>query len=183
MRPPRSFICAIICASTNAGLATAPPNDPECRSVLLPRRSIWTVDQAAQAVADRRHAALEHSRVGDHDHVGLQLVLVRADEVVEVRTADFLFALDHELHVHGQAAVLLHVRFDRLEVHEHLPLVVGRAARVDLAVANRRLEGRRLPQIQRIDRLHVVVPVEQDGGRLGRAEPVAIDDRIARASR
>ena len=64
-------------------------------------------------------------------------LLVRADEVVEVRAADFLLALDDELHVHRQAAVLLHVRLDRLEVHEDLALVVGRAARVDLAVADR----------------------------------------------
>jgi hypothetical protein len=35
------FICASTCASTIAGFATAPPNDPECRSDLLPRRSIW----------------------------------------------------------------------------------------------------------------------------------------------
>ena len=41
MWPPLSFICASICVSTIAGLATAPPYEPECRSVLLPRTSIW----------------------------------------------------------------------------------------------------------------------------------------------
>ena len=84
------------------------------------------VHQAAQAVADRRHAAREHRRVGDDDDVGAELVLVVADEVVEVDAADFLLAFEDELHVHGQPAVLLQVRFDRLEVHEHLALVVGR---------------------------------------------------------
>ena len=84
------------------------------------------VDQAAQAVADRRHAAREHRRVGDDDDVGVELVLVGADEVVEVGAADFLLAFEDELHVHRQAAVLLQVRLDRLEVHEHLALVVGR---------------------------------------------------------
>ena len=58
------------------------------------------------------------------------------DEVVEVGGADLLFALEDDLHVHRQAAVLLQVRLDGLEVHEHLALVVGRAARVDLAVAD-----------------------------------------------
>ncbi len=48
----------------------------------------------------------------DHD-VGRQQVLVRADEVVEVGAAHLLLALDEELHVHRQAAVLLHVRLDR----------------------------------------------------------------------
>ena len=45
------------------------------------------------------------------------------------------------------------------------PLSSADAARVDLAVADRRLERRRLPQLQRIDRLHVVVAVEQDRRR------------------
>ena len=110
----------------------------------------------------------------------LELVLVGADEVVEVDAADFFFAFEDELDVHRQPAVLLQVRFDRLEVHEHLALVVGRAARVDLAVADGRLERRRLPEVERIDRLHVVVAVEEDRRRARRAEPVAVDDRIAR---
>ena len=148
MRPPRSFICASICARTIAGFATAPPNDPECRSVLLPRRSIWKYDETAQAVADRRNAAREHRRVRDDDDVGGELGFVGANEVVEVDAADFLFALEDELHVHRQPAVLFQVRLDGLQVHEHLTLVVGRSARVDLTVTNRRLERRRLPQVE-----------------------------------
>ena len=103
-----------------------------------------------------------------------------ADEVVEVHAADFFFALDEELDVERQAAGLLQVRLDRLDVHEHLALVVGGAARVDLAVAHRRLERRAGPQIDRIDRLHVVVAVEEDRRLARRVQPVAVDDRIAR---
>ena len=138
------------------------------------------VHEAAQAVTDRRHAAGEHRRVGDHDDVGFERVLVRDDEVVEVRAADLFLALENDPDVHRQPAVLLQVRLDGLEVHEDLALVVGRAARVDLAVADGRLERRRLPQVERIDRLHVVVAVEQDRRRALRAEPVAVHDRIAR---
>ena len=64
----------------------------------------------------------------------------------------------------------LHVRLDRLEVHVDLALVVHRAARVELAVAQHRLERRRGPQLERLGRLHVVVAVEQRGG-LCRARP------------
>ena len=67
------------------------------------------VRQAAQAVADGRDAAIEHRRVGDDDHVGGELVLVGADELVEVHAADFLFALDEELDVEREAAGLLQV--------------------------------------------------------------------------
>jgi hypothetical protein len=42
------------------------------------------VGQPAQAVADRRHAAVEHRRVGNDEDVGGELGLVVADEVVQV---------------------------------------------------------------------------------------------------
>ena len=48
-----------------------------------------------------------------------------ADEVVEVGAADLFLPLDQELHVDRQAAVLLQVGLNGLEVHEHLALVVG----------------------------------------------------------
>ncbi len=101
------------------------------------------------------------------------------DEVVEVRGSDFLFALEDDLHVDRQLAGLLQVRLDGLEVHEDLALVIGRAACVDLSVADSRLEWRRFPELERIDGLHVVVAVEEDGRRTLGAEPVAIDDRVA----
>ena len=138
------------------------------------------VDEAAQPVANRRDAAIEHRRIRDHDDVGAELALVGLDEVVEVRRADFFLAFEDDLHVDRQLAGLLQVRLDGLEVHEHLALVVGRSARVDLAVADGRLKGRRLPQLDRIDRLHVVVAVEKDRRRAFGAKPVAIDDGIAR---
>jgi hypothetical protein len=72
------------------------------------------------------------------------------------------------------------VRLDRLDVHEHLALVIGRPAGVDLAVAHGRLERRRRPQVHRIHRLHVVVAVEEDRRPPRRAEPVAVDDRVSR---
>jgi hypothetical protein len=50
--------------------------------------------------------------------------------------------LDEELDVHRKIAAALEERLDRLDVHEHLALVVGGAPRVDLAVANGRLERR-----------------------------------------
>jgi hypothetical protein len=93
--------------------------------------------------------------------------------------ADFLFAFDEELDIERQLPLLFQVRLDGLDVHEHLALVVGRSARVDLAVANGRLERRRRPLVERIHRLHVIVAVEQDRRCTGRAQPVAVDDGVA----
>ena len=102
-----------------------------------------------------------------------------ADEVFEMRAADLLLAFDEDADVARQPPRLLHVRFDSLEVHEHLALVVGRPAGVELAVAHRGLERRRRPQLQRIDRLHVVMAVEEDRGRPRRAQPVGVHHRVA----
>ena len=79
----------------------------------------------------------------------------------------------------GKTRGLLQMRFDRFEVHEDLPLVVGRSARVDFAVANRGFKRRRLPEIERVDGLDVVVTVEEDRRSTGCVHPVAVDDRIA----
>jgi hypothetical protein len=65
-------------------------------------------------------------------------------------------------------------------VQEELSLVVHGAAREDLPVAHRRLEGRRRPELERLGRLHVVVAVDEDGLRAGRPAPFTEHDRVPR---
>ena len=66
------------------------------------------------------------------------------------------------------------MRLERGEMHKYLTFVVDGAAAVDLPVANRRLEGRRLPERDRIFGLDVVVAVDQHGRRARRTEPLAV---------
>ncbi len=134
------------------------------------------VHEAAQAVADRRHAAGEHRCVRDDDDVASEPALLVPDESAQVLAADLLLALDHHLDVDRQPPVRLHVRFDGLQMHEHLALVVGSSAREEIAVAHRRLERRRGPLLDRIHRLHVVVAVDEDRRRTRSAEPLAVHD-------
>jgi hypothetical protein len=63
-------------------------------------------------------------------------------------------------------------------VNVDLPFIVGGAAAVQIAAANRWLEGRGRPQVQRLGRLHVVVAVEQDGRLAGRVQRFSIDKRV-----
>ena len=74
-------------------------------------------------------------------------------------------------------------RADGFHQDEELPFVVGRAARVNISVANRRLERRRDPFIQRIGRLNVVMAVEQQSGFAGRLQPIGVHQRMARSLR
>jgi hypothetical protein len=87
---------------------------------------------------------------------------------------------DEELEVEGQfAAMHGEQRFGGFDVHVHLPFVVGGAARVDVSMVNGGLEGRRIPEFQRIGRLDVVVAIAQDGRFAGGMEPIAINQWIA----
>src|SRR5918993_1311158 len=52
-------------------------------------------------------------------------------------------------------------RFDGQQGDEHPRLVIAGATRVDLALPDGRLEWRRLPQIERVWRLHIVMRVDQ----------------------
>src|SRR5690348_4582981 len=60
----------------------------------------------------------------------------------------------------------------------HLALMVRGAASIEIAVAHGGLEGGRSPQLQRLGGLHVVVPIEKDGGLAGRPERFAINHRM-----
>ena len=67
----------------------------------------------------------------------------------------------------------------RLDVGVRLPLVVRRAAGHQLVALDRRLERRVAPQLDRVDRLHVVVPIEEDRRLARRAQPLGVDQRMA----
>src|SRR5262249_44538953 len=117
------------------------------------------IGEAAKAVADRWNTAVEHRGIGNDDDVRSEIAFVGSYDVVEMAAAHLFLAFDEDPYVQRQAAGLLHVRFDRLDVHEDLALVVRRAARINLSVANAGFKRRGRPQIQWIDGLHVVVTV------------------------
>ena len=139
----------------------------------------FDVRQPAQAVRDRRHAGREERGVAHEHDVGGQQVFVLLDERREVDAPALLLALDHHLEVDRQRSPALEVRFDRLDVHERLPLVVGRAARDDVAVFDDGLERRALPQVERVGRLHVVVAVDEDRRGVVGDVVLGVDDGVA----
>ena len=105
--------------------------------------------------------------IGGDDEIGLQPVAVLAHEIGDMRAADFLLALQQEDDVARQFAMHRQMRFDRQDLGEVLALVVADAARIDAAVADRGLEGRADPGVQRVRRLHVIMAVEQHRRRAG----------------
>src|SRR3954467_3384222 len=86
---------------------------------------------------------------------------MRLDELLEIFAPDFFFALGEDDDVHRELSARREVRLDRLDVQIELAFVVDGAARQNFSVANRRVERRRLPELERFGGLHVVVTINE----------------------
>ena len=148
------------------------------------------IDEPAQRGGDRRRVLVPHAGVADQREVGLQVGLVLLEERHEVLRADFFLALDDDGDVDRQRSRHRLPGAAGLDEGHQLPLVVLGAARDDdLAavgmVGHDRLERRTVPQVQRIDRLHIVMAVEQHvrptaGAAIGIAVVLGDDRRMPR---
>ena len=121
----------------------------------------FPVHEPAQRRRQRRNIFGEHAGIRDDGDVGRKLVAIAVDRRLKIRRADLFFTFKTYLDVDRQASARSHMRFDRGQMHQRLALVVHRTAAVDLSIADRRFERRRAPQFDRVDRLHVVVAVDQ----------------------
>ena len=79
---------------------------------------------------------------------------------LECLGADLLLALDEKTQRDRHVAKLLQ-GLEGVDTGHHVGLVVGDAPREDPAVMFRRLKWRRAPKVDGINRLHVVVLVQQ----------------------
>jgi hypothetical protein len=105
-------------------------------------------------------------------------VRLTLEKIEQHLRAEFFFAFDQETKIDRRPAG----RLDRLQQAEHLSLVVGRAARVQPAIADRRLERRRGPLVERIGRLDVVMTVDEQRRRPRHVGPRAPDDGMRLAA-
>ena len=129
---------------------------------------------------DRRLARPPHRPVGGDHEVGRELVAVglaerRGGEGLPISSSPS----NRKRTLSGSAPALGVERLGDLQGDEHRPLVVGRAAGVDAAVAHGRLERRRLPLRLVSRRLHVVVAVDENRRRPWRSEPLGEHDGVA----
>ena len=135
-------------------------------------------DQTAQAGGESGDADVPVAAVGDHDHVGAELLEVLLQQGREAVGADLLLALDEHHDVDRQVVA---VDAQRAEVGGDPGLVVGGAAGVETAVALGRLERRGVPVGVVVLRLDVVVGVEQHGRRAVAGRALVGDHRRATA--
>ena len=126
------------------------------------------VATTSSGVFRRLHPAVE-------DDARVDRPVVRLEEARDRVAARLLLAVADDAEGHGQRA-LGRERLDRLQLHPELALVVGDAARVEPLAAHLGGERVALPELERVRRLHVVVPVDEDGRRAGRPRDLADDE-------
>jgi len=106
--------------------------------------------------------------------------MVRAGRLPSKKPTSRLFlALEHEPEVDRQSTPGRQEGLDGFDEDRDVALVVARAAGQDAMPDHGRLERRRGPFGERVRRLDVVVPIDDDGGCAGRAEPVGVDHGVA----
>jgi len=94
-------------------------------------------------------------------------------------SAGFFFAFDEDFDVAGEAAVAFDQAAEGSEEDEGLAFVVAGTAGVDVVVFDDGFKGRRVPKVEGVGGLDVVVAVEEEGGLAGGEEGLGIDERVA----
>jgi hypothetical protein len=120
------------------------------------------VDQSAQRRGEGGYADVPVVRVGEHEDIGGQPVAMLVEDGRQRRRAGLLLALDEDGDTHRRLAV---VREIGSHVGRDSGLVVGGSPAVQPAAALGGLERRTVPVALVPRRLHVVVGVQQHGGR------------------
>ncbi len=128
--------------------------------------------QALRGDRERRLGGTPHRAVGRDHQVRGQLVGVLAQVRRQVGAADLLLALEEELDVEGQSALLVHEGLGHLEHDVDGALVVARPTAAHDLVLHRQLERWGDPLREVAGGLHVVVAVHQDRRCAGPAQPV-----------
>ena len=143
-----------------------------------PLRVNLGVQQASQRGGQRGVALLVHAAVPDEHRVGLQLVAVRAQVFRKRWTADLFLAFDDEAKVERRPARGEEM-LDRFDGHHVVAFVVRGAAGPEITVVHDGLERRRMPEVDGVCGLDVVVAVDRQVRLARQALPVGDDHRQA----
>ena len=120
--------------------------------------------QTAQHGGDSRRMTIPHIGVAHHHQIRSQLALIFRDKGGERGRAGFLLTFKQNRHIAGQSAILMKGAAGLDKGHQ-LALIIGRTAPDNLLaggqVCQRRLEGGRGPQFQRVCGLHVIMAIKE----------------------
>src|SRR5207248_4324368 len=125
-----------------------------------------------------RDTAGDHPCIRDNSDIALQCIPILTEERAEIPAADFFFSFDHEMQIRRQLAMFLDRFLNSENVRKNLAFVVRRAACKDVVILQDGLERRRIPKLQWIRRLHIVMSVDQNCAASGLMFVARPDDRV-----
>src|SRR6516165_4725844 len=139
------------------------------------------INQTAKRGGDRRRCGVPHASVADQRQIALELLRMVADEAEQMLRAAFLLAFDQHRDVERKFAGHRLKRAARFNKRHRLAFVVASAAGDDdfapvIEGVYARFEWRRVPKIERVDRLYIVVAVEEHARRLAISAVCALAD-------
>ncbi len=130
-----------------------------------PRYDYLFTQHSAQHCRDCRRLCIEQACVANQRNIAGQLFRVAFHERHQRRRPGFLFTFEHESQVARQCPVNRFPGTARLDKSHKLPLVVACSARADDLARRSFLQFRfkriGFPQVQRVNRLNIVMPVEK----------------------
>src|SRR5712691_10325208 len=136
------------------------------------------VSNPTQTIDKRRKVLGGHACIADKDRVTLQAISIGTDVVLNRLAASLFLAFNEHTYVEWQCAIDRHEGFQCLEYQHGLALVVAGPTAVDVVATDRWLKRGRIPQINRINRLHVVVSINKYRRLAACLEPIAIHERM-----
>src|SRR5258707_664350 len=116
--------------------------------------------------------------VGTEHKIAGQQVTIAGDKGRQLRAANLLLAFKKELHIDRQGPLALEQGLNAQDRRKHVPLIVSRAACIYAIFDNCGFKGRMIPELQRVYRLSVEMPIDQHRRLARGVEPFSIDNRM-----
>src|SRR5579883_479506 len=137
------------------------------------------VKDAAQTIGNGWKSRLRHVGIANQRYIGSQAFRVRVDISFDRFTSRLLFTFNQHFHVHWQLSISLKQALQSLDERKHLSFVIRCATRVEIVALDAWLKRWSVPEFQRINRLHIIMPIQQDSGLTRGLQPFAINEWMA----
>src|SRR6266568_8068280 len=118
------------------------------------------IEHSLQAQSDQGAILVVEASKLPNGRVSNQPLLVTRNELREMRATNLFFTFDHPFNIAGNSSGHLQERVNRHQSRNNVSLVIARPSRVDFAVLHCCRERSILPQLDRLDRLHIIMIVE-----------------------
>src|SRR5437667_2986996 len=118
------------------------------------------IEHSLQAQSDQGAILVVEASELPNCRVSSKSLLVARNELGEVGAANLFLTFDRPFEIAGNGSGRFQERVNRHQSRDDVSLVIARPSRVDFAVLHCCRERSILPELKRLDRLHIIMVVE-----------------------